>query len=239
MKQKIFIIFLIITICIAFPIIYRIIKINKAVNNVKFSANIDQKTFKYEYEVLNSDNKNDYIKINIDENNKIKYTTFEEINSLLNNGTGIIYFGFPSCPWCRRTLPVFFDTCSKYNIDKIYYYNALDIRDIKHLDDNGNIIVDKAGDEKYYKLVDMLYDYLGQYVGLNDSSIKRLYFPTYVFVKDGKILGVQISSVSSYTSVSTDMTDEQKNELSAIFENYLNSMYEKVNICNDEKLGSC
>lgn len=239
MKQKIFIIFLIITICIAFPIIYRIIKINKAVNNVKFNANIDQKTFKYEYEVLNSDNKNDYIKINIDENNKIKYATFEEINSLLNNGTGIIYFGFPSCPWCRRTLPVFFDTCSKYNIDKIYYYNALDIRDIKHLDDNGNIIVDKAGDEKYYKLVDMLYDYLGQYEGLNDPSIKRLYFPTYVFIKDGKILGVQISSVSSYTSVSTDMTDEQKNELSAIFENYLNSMYEKVNICNDKKLGSC
>lgn len=239
MKQKIFIIFLIITICISFPIIYKIITINKVINTIKLDTDIDQKTFKYEYEVLNNDNENEYIKININENNKVKYATFDEITSLLNNGTGVIYFGFPSCPWCRRTLPIFLNACGKYNIDNIHYYNALDIRDVKHLDDKNNIIVDKQGDEKYYKLIQILYDYLGEYKGLNDPSIKRLYFPTYVFVKDGKILGVQVSSVNSYTSTSNDMTDEQKNELSNIFENYLSKMYEKINICNDEKLGSC
>lgn len=240
MKKKIYIIILIITICIATPIVYNIIKINKIVENVtNENLKIDESSFKYEYEVLNNDLENDYIKIEVPLNNNIKYATYEEIISLLDNGTGIIYFGFPKCPWCRRTLPVFLKTCNEYNIDKIYYYNALELRDIKHLDDSGNIVTDKAGDEKYYILIEKLKNYLGEYEGLNHSDIKRLYFPTYVFIKDGNIIGVQISAVDSYTSTKEDMTDEQKNEFSNILRDYLEQIYSKKINCNDSQSSAC
>ena len=44
----------------------------------------------------------------------------------------------------------------------------------------------------------MLDDYLPEYKGLNNSKIKRLYFPTVLFVKDGKILGLE-QSLSTYS----------------------------------------
>lgn len=245
MKKKIYILFLIITICIATPIVYHIIKINKIVNNINDDdLMLDSASFKYEYEILNNNDDNNedkeqYIKIDIPVNNKIKYATFEEITSLLDNGTGIIYFGFPKCPWCRRTLPVFFKACNEYNIDKIYYYNALELRDVKHLDASGNIITDKQGDEKYYYLIEKLNDYLGNYEGLNNPDIKRLYFPTYVFIKDGNIVGVQISSVKSYTSTKEDMTDDQKTELLNTFKKYLDKLYLKNTNCADNQTTTC
>lgn len=198
----------------------------------------DEIKFKNEYEELNiiknDDNTTKYINITIPNNNKMKYLSFNEVIDIIKNKSGVIYFGFPECPWCRRVLPIFFEACQKYNIENIYYYNALDIRDKKHLDENGNIITDKAGTDEYYLLVDLLKDYLTKYDGLNDENIKRLYFPTFVFIKDGKILGTQISSVPSYTSPKEDMTDVQKEELKNIFDNYLSQIYKNLDTCNDE-----
>lgn len=211
---------------------------NNNLNNTSSNFKIDEEKFENEYESLNDvkkdDNTNKYVYIDILKANKMKYSNYDEISKSLKNETCIIYFGFPECPWCRRTLPVFLETISEYNIDKIYYFNALSIRDKKHLDENGIIVTDKEGTEEYHKLVELLKDFLGPYDGLNDSTIKRLYFPTYVFVKDGKIIGTQIGSVDSYTSTKEDMTNEQKQELKEVFENYLDKIYIKKDNCNDK-----
>ena len=208
------------------------------VNEIAKNLALDEEKFEKEYESLNDikkdDNTNKYVYIDVLKSNKMKYSNFNEISELLKDKTGVIYFGFPECPWCRRTLPVFLDAISEYDIDKIYYFNALSIRDKKHLDENNNIITDKEGTEEYYKLVALLKDVLGPYNGLNDPNIKRLYFPTYVFVKDGKIIGTQIGSVDSYTSTKEDMTLEQKQELKQIFEKNLDKIYNKKEKCNDE-----
>ena len=37
----------------------------------------------------------------IDNDNVFVYRTLEEINKILKNGTGIVYLGFPECPWCK------------------------------------------------------------------------------------------------------------------------------------------
>ena len=233
MKKRI--IFISILILILLFIICFIAILQTKNNNIESN---DQLKFKTEYEDLNiikkDDNTNKYISINIPSDNKIKYLSFNEVVDVIKNQTGIIYLGFPECPWCRRVLPVFFETCQNYNIDNIYYYNALDIRDKKHLDENGEIVTDKEGTTEYYLLVDLLKEHLTPYDGLNDENIKRIYFPTFVFVKDGKILGTQISSVSSYTSTKEEMTEVQKEELKSIFDNFLNQMYEKIENCNDE-----
>ena len=179
MKKRFLILLIAILICICFPLVYYIINITKATNSININvSSLDSKTFKYEYESLNKilDEKGEakYIPISISENNKFKYVSYEELTSIIENKTGVIYLGFPECPWCRRVIPILSNSCEKYKFDNIYYYNALNIRDEKHLNSSGEIITDKNGDEKYYNLVSLLKDYIGEYKGLNDSSIKRI-----------------------------------------------------------------
>lgn len=184
------------------------IKIN---NNV---SNNDAMKFKNEYESLNEEG---YKKIEIPEENQIKYSNYKEVVEILKSGTGIIYLGFPECPWCRNAVPVLLDAANETGVDTIYYFNALSIRDKKHLDEDGNIVVDDKGTEEYKKLVEILYDYLGEYEGLNDSSIKRIYFPTVIFVKNGDIKGLHVSTVDSQVNPKEPLTNEQYEELKEIY----------------------
>lgn len=191
--------------------------------------------FKEEYEKLNgvyNDKTNHYyMNVNILENSNVKYKNANEIIDILKNGTGVIYFGFPECPWCRNLVPILVDTLNEYTMP-FYYYNAYEIRDNKHLDDNGDIVVDKEGTKEYYEIVDILKDYLGEYSGLNDNSIKRLYFPTIVFVKEGKILYVHTGTLDSQEDPYVSLTDEQKNELATIISAYATKVYDVV--CDDQ-----
>lgn len=193
--------------------------------------NSDSLKFKEEYESLNgkenSSGKN-YLSLNISSNNPIVYSSFQEVYNLIEKGTGIIYFGFPGCPWCRNAVPVLLDAAQELNISKIYYFNALSIRDKKHLDENGNIITDEEGTEDYKKLVEILYDELPVYDGLNDDSIKRLYFPTVVFVKDGKIVGIHTSTVDSQSDPYIKLSEEQYSELKNIYLDLMNKIYDVI-----------
>ena len=116
--------------------------------------------FKKEYESLNeTKNKNgkEYIKVNIDKTNPIVYADYDKVINLIKNDTAVIYFGFPECPWCRNAVPVLLDTAKELGIEKIYYYNALSIRDKKTLDESGNIVVEEEGTKEYKELVELLY----------------------------------------------------------------------------------
>lgn len=178
------------------------------------TSNDDALKFKNEYERLN---KEGYKEIKISENNQIKYSSYKEIVEILTSGTGIIYLGFPECPWCRNAVPVLLDAVSETGIETIHYFNALSIRDKKHLDEAGNIVVDDEGTQEYKKLVEILYEYLGEYEGLNDSSIKRIYFPTVIFVKNGDIKGLHVSTVDSQINPNESLTSEQYDELKEIY----------------------
>ncbi|MBP3920188.1 MAG: hypothetical protein J6D28_01340 [Bacilli bacterium] len=182
----------------------------------------DALRFKGEYESLNGkSNKsgNNYLVVDIPDNNVIKYASFEEIREVLTRKSGVIYFGFPECPWCRNMIGPLLDSASKFDIKQIYYFNAHDIRDSKHLDDDGNIVVDYDGTSSYYELIDLMNDFLTPYEGLNDESIKRLYFPTVVFVKDGKIKDIHIGTVDEQSDPYIPLSSSQKNELIDIFSN--------------------
>lgn len=190
--------------------------------------NEDAIQFKEEYEQYNEkvNGNQKYMKVNIQEDNPIKYVKYQELIQIIKNKTGIIYFGFPECPWCRNVVPVLLETAEEFGIDTIYYYNALSIRDKKHLDEDGNIIIDEEGTEEYKKLVELLYDYLGPYEGLNDDTIKRLYFPTVLFVREGKIIGIQVSTVDSQENPYINLTKEQHDELKQIYSDYINKTYD-------------
>lgn len=199
-------------------------------NNIVEKITKDEEKFKKEYEALNDkydeQRQMNYVNVDIKEDNNIIYSNAEEIIKLLESGTGIIYFGFPECPWCRNAIPVLINTASEYSIKQIYYFNAYDIRDTKHLDESGNIVTDKEGTTEYYRILELLSDKVSVYNGLNDDSIKRLYFPTVVFVKDGKVVNLHVSTVDSQENPSIALTDNQKSELEKIYTEGINDVYD-------------
>ena len=197
--------------------------------------NSDEVKFKQEYESLNgktNDSKKVYKTISISADNGIKYSSSKNIIKLLESGTGVIYFGFPECPWCRNALPVLLSAKKSTDLETIYYYNALNIRDTKHLDDSGNIVEDKKGSDDYYKILELLGDKADVYEGLNDESIKRLYFPTVVFVRNGEVLSIHSSTVESQKDPYDSLTKSQTRELKNIYVDGINSVYDVDEKCS-------
>ena len=107
----------------------------------------------------------------VDENNYFVYRNIEEITKILENGTGVVYLGFPECPWCQAYVPMLNEVADIEGLEKIYYFNILEDR--------------KNNTKEYQKIVDILYDYL-QY---DDEGNKRIYVPAVIFVSKGQILG--------------------------------------------------
>jgi len=186
----------------------------------------DNVKFKEEYEAINGEKINGKVALTMDipEENNVKYASFDEIMDVLESGTGVIYFGFPECPWCRNAVPVLIDAVNKMEVDTIYYFNAYEMRDQKELK-NGEIITTKEGTKEYYKLVEALDEVLEPYEGLEDDSIKRLYFPTAVFVMGGKIVDAHISTVESQEDPYKGLTEDEEEELFNIYTNAIEKIY--------------
>lgn len=97
-------------------------------NNVNNSVS-DAVKFKDKYEKYNgksNDKGTDYMTVQVAKNNIIEYASFNEVFDILDGKSGVIYFGFPECPWCRTLVPVLLDAADEAGIDTIYYLNALE-----------------------------------------------------------------------------------------------------------------
>ncbi len=180
--------------------------------------------FKLEYESLNG--KNDYIDVNIPSDNNIVYADYEQIFDILD-GTGVIYFGYPECPWCRNAVPVLIEAAKEAEVDQIYYLNNNEDRDTKTLKD-GKVVTEKEGTDNYNKLLEKLGDKASTYEGLEDNSIKRLYFPTLVVVKNGEITDYIEGTVDSQKDPQKPLNEKQKKELK---DKYTKTM-KKLKTCN-------
>ena len=220
MKKKIIIVIIALLVIIIGVLTYFIVKDNK--------VSADEKKFKKEYESFNGKKNvtsDKYYRIlDIPEKNGIVYSSSDEVIELLSEGTGIIYFGFPECPWCRSMIVPFLETIVEED-ETVYYYNALSIRDIKELDDDGNVKTLQEGTDKYYKILELLGDKASIYDGLNDQSIKRLYFPTVVFVKNGEIVDIHVSTIDSQKDPYKKLSSKQIKELKQIFKSAINKLH--------------
>lgn len=195
----------------------------------------DEKKFKKEYESLNGKESSDdkeMLSITIPLKNYIKYIDSSTVIERLSKGSSVLYFGFPACPWCRNLIPELLKVNEEYQLP-IYYYNALDIRDKKHLDDDGNVITDTEGSKEYYKILELLGEKASRYDGLEDDSIKRLYFPTVVFVKGGEVMGVYEGTVASQNNPYERLSKKQKGELFENLEKYFDKM--TVSVCDKDQ----
>ncbi len=200
------------------------------------SMNTDAINFKNEYESLNNvvnDKSGKTIKeISIDANNPVDILTEEETVSLLENGTGILYFGFPDCPWCRSMLPVLLKTLNNMSIDKLYYLNVKNIRDTLALGEKNKVEIKEEGTKGYYKILELMDDVLEPYYLTSedgkkiDTKEKRLYAPTVVAIKEGKIVDIHVGTVDSQASGYDDLSLEQQEELSNRFMELVRKVYD-------------
>ena len=216
-----------------------------AVFVVYFMTNKDKDTdavkFKEEYESLNGVMANDdnaYPSLSINKKNQVIYASYDKLFEILDKGTGVIYLGFPECPWCRNAVPVLLDAVSDHSSLNIYYMNMLNERDTKELDANGNIVTTKKASDNYYKLLKKLDEYLDEYTteDKNGNKVslqeKRVYVPLVLFVKDGVIKSVHSDTVESQTNPFVTLTKKQKEELREIYSNALNTI--DSNTCSTE-----
>ena len=126
--------------------------------NTVLEKKTDAEKFALEYTKLTNDN-------------VFVYRNIDEIIRIFEHGTGIVYLGFPECPWCQEYVYYLNETAKEYGVEKIYYFNILGDRD--------------NNTDNYLKLVDILDEYL-QY---DEEGNKRIYVPAVIAIKDGEILG--------------------------------------------------
>lgn len=88
----------------------------------KKEENGDSIKFKEEYEKYNEE----YVSVEISEVNLIKYSTVEEVNQIIQGGTGVIYIGSPKDNVSRRAVDVLLGVAHNTDLEEIYYVDSLD-----------------------------------------------------------------------------------------------------------------
>jgi len=107
----------------------------------------------------------------VGEYNVFVYRTSDEIIKILEHGTGVVYLGFPECPWCQAYVPYLNEVADIEGLEKIYYYNIYNDR--------------KDNTEFYQKVVNLTKDYLKY----DEEGNKRIFVPAIIAVKEGEIIG--------------------------------------------------
>ena len=150
-------------------------------SSVKEDAMSDAQKFATDYE-------------NVPEDNRFVYATSEEILELFESGTGLVFFGFPECPWCQKLAPLVNQAAKQENLDKIYYFNIREAR--------------SENDDTYQKIVGYLKDYLSK----DEDGNPRVTVPDVTTLKNGEIVGrfKQESSGENEKTPDTFWTEERQ-----------------------------
>lgn len=166
----------------------------------------------------------DEYKESIQSNNLYKYITQYDVLELLNDGTGVLYLGYPEDVECKRIVSVLNETAFTNGIDKIYYYNLKDDQIVLSLNEMNKVEVENQSTNFYNELLKELKDNTDEYI-LEDENGKiyktgkmKLNTPSVVFIKDGEIVYFHDGIVEGYNDVNVDLTQEQLEELEHIYQ---------------------
>ena len=138
---------------------------------------------------------------------KFVYAEPAEILDIIDGGDGVVFLGFPECPWCQQLVPIMQEAAQSEKIDKIYYLNIKESR--------------ANNDEVYQKLVTKLQDYLPK----DDDGNPRISVPDVTAYRGGQIVGrfeqeatndgEQVTPDTYWTSERKDRAVEQLREMMA------------------------
>ncbi len=107
----------------------------------------------------------------VDENNVFVYRDIEEIINIMEHGTGIVYLGFPECPWCQTYVKYLNEVAKEVGIEKIYYFNILEDR--------------QNNTDEYKRIIELLKENLQ----FDDEGKERIFVPNVSFHINGSVIG--------------------------------------------------
>lgn len=149
----------------------------------------------------------------VDENNPFVYKSVTEIIEILENGTGVVYLGFPECKWCQRYVKYLNEVAYEEDIEKIYYYNIKEAR--------------ASNTESYQKIVSII----GEYVPFDEEGKRRIYVPAVIYVNKGEIVGHDNETSMVSGDVDEYWTEEKVNALKERTRIFMRDS--NPNLCND------
>lgn len=146
----------------------------------------------------------------VGQDNIYKIVDMDKGIEILESGTGIVFFGFPSCEWCQKFAVLLNEAAKEYDVEQIYYV------DIKY--DRKNTT------EKYTKLLEVIDEYL--------DEERDVYVPDVYFVKNGKILGHNNETATfDDVKIAEYYTEENRSRLKQNLIEYIKQI--SPSVCND------
>lgn len=125
----------------------------------------------------------------------------EAIQYFTNQKSGILFFGFSTCPWCKEARPI---------LKKVAQEKGLDIQYIKTRDEDKNKLY---SDEQKAQIE----PYIQEYMSNNDEGELTLYVPLVLIVQDGKVIDGHVGTVDGHDATQRKMTKKEKKELIQIY----------------------
>lgn len=157
---------------------------------------------------------NEYTEVGVE--NVFIYRTSEEVIKLMKHGTGIVYLGFPECPWCQTYAKYLNEVAIEVGVDKIYYYNILEDR--------------KNNTEVYQEIVSLL----GDNLEYDSEGNPRIYVPNVSFHIGGKIIGNNLETAydtKGFEKPEEYWTEEEVQDLKNTLTQYMEEVYTASNMC--------
>ena len=132
---------------------------------------VSKNTFRSVYEKYNDSD--EYINLNLESADLIKYSSVKEINDIIDNGSGVIYFGSPKDNVSRRVIDILLDVVNNTDLNKIYYFDSLN--SINGLDDIENKKLPLVLFVLEGKIVSYRVGTIGDKVDLSEDEIIEIY----------------------------------------------------------------
>ena len=171
----------------------------------------DGDKFKDEYMELNNvatDDGKKYPRVSISDENKIKYTSYDEILDIFkSDGDAVIYFGYAKCLYCRSVVSVLVDAAVETGLDKIYYLD-----------------IEEKG-ENYEQLFTVLDD---RFIDTSNND-RKIYSPLVIFVADGKIVSHNKGTLFSQDDPYVLLDASQIEGLKSIYVSGINDVMDAMN----------
>lgn len=123
---------------------------------------------------------------------------FEQAIELFENGEdGLLYFGFPKCPWCQEVVPLLEKAAQDKGIQVLY---------VQTRDEDRNLLYTSQQKER-------IIPYLQDYIRDNDQGEPTLYVPLIVAIKDGKVAAGHQGTVDDHDARIETMSEQQRQEV--------------------------
>lgn len=137
-----------------------------------------------------------------DTNHVFKKITFKEsLRFFDEKGTGIVYYGYATCPYCVQVVPVLNEVAKSYGLT-VYY-------------------VDVHGDKISDADIDRYMDLAKEFLDKDDEGNPQFFVPQIFTFVNGEIVGDHLGAVDSYDPSAGNLTSSQRKELTNIIKKIL------------------